>query len=72
MTVESSKKLLVQLSDICDFTGLSKATIKEMVNKVGFPAQKLNGTWYSTTDAIEDWMYAHCMNAAKVKRSNKR
>ena len=58
--MERSEKLLVQMKDIVDFTGISENTIKKMIDQVGFPARLLNGTWYSHTDAIEDWMYDNC------------
>ncbi len=67
MAVEKSKKLLVQMQDIEDFTGISSETIKRMVDQVGFPARKLNGTWYSSTDAIEQWMFDSCYSK-KLKK----
>jgi predicted DNA-binding transcriptional regulator AlpA len=62
---ERSKKLLVQMQEIVDFTGIAKVTIKKMHETVGFPAKKLNGTWYSSTDAIEQWMFNNCYPAKK-------
>lgn len=67
MAVERSKKLLVQIQDIVDFTGISVDTIKKMVETVGFPAKKLNGSWYSSTDAIEEWMLDSCYPARRKK-----
>jgi len=67
MAIDRSKKLLVQIKDIIDFTGMSEDTIKKMAETVGFPARKLNGTWYSSTEAIEQWMMDQCYPKAKKK-----
>jgi len=72
MTITKSKKLLVQMQDIVDFTGISEPTIKKMVEKVGFPAKKFSGSWYSTTDVIEDWMFNNCYPGGKVKKGSKK
>lgn len=58
--MKRSDKLLVQISEIVAYTGISESTIKKMVKEVGFPARKFLGTWYSSTEAIEDWMYENC------------
>lgn len=70
MTTQRSNKLLIQMQEICDFTGLDKDTVRKLIEKCGFPAQKLEGTWYSHTEAIEDWMYTSAFLPGKppVKR----
>ena len=68
MAVEKSKKMLVQIQDIVDFTGISADTIKKMVDTVGFPARKFNGMWISTTDAIEQWAFDNCYSVKKRKK----
>ena len=65
--MKRSSKLLVQIQDIVDYTGISESTIKKMVVEVGFPARKFLGSWYSSTDAIEDWMYENCYKKKKVE-----
>lgn len=66
MTIKKSNKLLVQISEIVEYTGISEQTIKKMVVEVGFPARKFLGSWYSSTDAIEDWMYENCYKKKKA------
>lgn len=67
--MKKSNKLLVQIKEISEFTGISETTLKNMVEVVGFPAVKLNGTWYSNTDAIEDWMYDNCYPVSRRKKA---
>lgn len=63
--MKRSSKLLVQIQEIVEYTGISESTIKKMVAEVGFPARKFLGTWYSSTEAIEDWMYENCYKKKK-------
>ena len=71
MNTKKSTKILAGMSQICAFTGLSEPTVKSMIDKVGFPAKKLNGTWYSHTDAIEDWLYQSVVNRKITKNIRK-
>ena len=68
MSIKKSDKLLVGLPQICEFTGLSRNTILKMHKKVRFPMKKLEGTWYSHTQAIEEWMYSECREVPSPKR----
>jgi len=68
MSIERSRTLLIQIQDIVEYTGISEPTIVKMVKTVGFPAKKLNGTWYSSKEAIDDWMYDSCYPGGKKRK----
>lgn len=60
-----SEKWLGGISEIAKYARTSETTVKKMIAEVGFPARKFLGTWYSNTDAIDDWMYESCYKKKK-------
>ena len=79
MTLARSKKILIGMQEIVDFTGISKENIRRMSEPTPeelkkepvprFPAEKILGTWYAHTDAIEDWLFDRCYPPGRKKKS---
>jgi predicted DNA-binding transcriptional regulator AlpA len=66
--MNKSDKLLVQIQEIADFVGLSVKTVKKLAENNDMPADKIDGTWYSHKDAIEQWIFERCYSKKKLKR----
>jgi len=46
---------LIGQKEITNHVQLSWNTLRQWIDKAGFPAIKLGGTWISHTDAIDKW-----------------
>lgn len=46
---------LIGKEAICEFVGRSWKTVREWIDKRGFPARKINGVWESEPGLIVEW-----------------
>lgn len=53
----SRGKLLRNLEEILDYTGMSEALFRKF-HKNGFPARQFDGRWFAHTDNIDDFFRA--------------
>ena len=55
MAIGQSKKILVTMQEIVDYTGRNKKTVEGLIAAHNFPAIKDQGRWTANTDLIDRW-----------------
>ena len=55
----SQEEKWVTMKDICEHLGVSRDTVKKMVNTQGLPGVKLDRQWKFKKSEVDAWMREH-------------